>query len=117
MRSPCPKCGIELFHKRLVWKETELFPGKQRRTTCCPSCGVPLETDRKARVIAFGALLLAGLSWFLVSDLLLPLIGSGWAAIGKGVVAVSACGLIVFSVVAFPYVTQERPVGDRLDDA
>ena len=104
--SPCPRCGVELFNRKLLWKSVGHSSGQTRKTTCCPSCELPLQNDPKARRLGFFAIVLALLTVAPGSELLHLFMGGGWSTIVKVVLLTFACGIMVYSIVAIPYVPQ-----------
>lgn len=107
MLSPCPQCHIELFSRRLLRRPIEGASGKTSRTTCCPECGVPLQTDLTARRLAVASIFLGGLVLYLITEFVTPVVGLGWATVAKSLVLAIAGGVFLYSVVAFPYVRQK----------
>ena len=103
MASPCPRCGIELFDRKLPRKSVGHSPGQARRTSCCPSCQVPLQNDPRARGLAAVASAI-GLFAIYGLDGLNTLLGDGWGAIVRTGVLASASLVLVYSIMAFPYV-------------
>lgn len=98
-RSPCPNCATELFWRRLKWQKIEV-PETQRRTTVCPSCGIPLQTDPKAHRTKVLGLLMAYPAFFVPLDIFsLSLL--------KGALGVCGSLLIVYAIFAFPYIRQK----------
>ena len=111
--SPCPRCRAELFYRRLPWRSIESTSGNLRKTTCCPSCDLPLHTDPKSRRIGVLALLFLALNTAYGASLIDPLVGSGWGTIFRIMLCAVFGGVFVYSVLAFPYVAQELDLVEK----
>ena len=107
MLSPCPKCGIELFYRRLPRKSVRYSAGCVRKTFCCPSCDLPLQTNPTAQSIKLIAVLVVLSTATYGAELLSPLLGNGEATLARIALFAVSCGLVLYAIIAFPFVAQE----------